>query len=108
MKDRDFPNTLLQQSVHISPVHCPQGDGSHRSTAQWTYSGHRRSVTGVTYLAAGQRVASCDQLTLHLWDPFIGVSDGMVELGSITVRAGMEWERERGERGGVDIKGERE
>ncbi|XP_050717169.1 WD repeat-containing protein 81-like isoform X6 [Eriocheir sinensis] len=47
-----------------------QGDGSSHVSPQWTYTGHKKSVFGVTLCESMRCVASCDS-TVHVWDPFI-------------------------------------
>ncbi|XP_037073757.1 WD repeat-containing protein 81-like [Pollicipes pollicipes] len=84
--ENSFVSASRDKTVKLWSIRS-QGDGSQRSTPQWTYSQHRRPVLGATYLPARQRVASCDPQTLHLWDPFIGAADAQVELGSISVMA---------------------
>ena len=37
---------------------------------QWTYTGHKKSVFGVTLCESMRYAASCDS-TVHVWDPFI-------------------------------------
>ncbi|XP_045135367.1 WD repeat-containing protein 81-like isoform X3 [Portunus trituberculatus] len=47
-----------------------QGDGSSHVSPQWTYTGHKKSVFGVTLCESMRYAASCDS-TVHVWDPFI-------------------------------------
>ncbi|KAK3878610.1 hypothetical protein Pcinc_016771 [Petrolisthes cinctipes] len=57
-----------------------QGDGSAHICAQWTYTGHKKSVFGVTFSDAMRYAASCDS-TVHVWDPFICA--GIKQLDSL-------------------------
>ncbi|CAL4110141.1 unnamed protein product, partial [Meganyctiphanes norvegica] len=50
-----------------------QGDGNSHVSAQWTYTGHKKSVFGVTFSDSMRLAASCDS-TVHVWDPFICAS----------------------------------
>ncbi|XP_042862258.1 WD repeat-containing protein 81-like isoform X2 [Penaeus japonicus] len=47
-----------------------QGDGNAHVSAQWTYTGHKKSVFGVAFSDSMRYAASCDS-TVHVWDPFI-------------------------------------
>lgn len=55
-----------------------QGDGSHVSQCQWTYTAHRKSVLSITFLESMRLVASSDSV-VHIWDPFMGVNVGHLE-----------------------------
>ncbi|XP_066986474.1 WD repeat-containing protein 81 isoform X1 [Macrobrachium rosenbergii] len=57
-----------------------QGDGSAHVSAQWTYTGHKKSVFGVTFSESMRYAASCDS-TVHVWDPFICA--GIKQLDSL-------------------------
>nr|CAD7452419.1 unnamed protein product [Timema tahoe] len=55
-----------------------QGDGNTVSHCHWTYTGHRKSVVGITFLESLRLVASCDY-GVHIWDPFMGSVVGTLE-----------------------------
>nr|CAD7199262.1 unnamed protein product [Timema douglasi] len=55
-----------------------QGDGNTVSHCHWTYTGHRKSVVGITFLESLRLVASCDY-GVHIWDPFMGAVVGTLE-----------------------------
>ncbi|XP_042218295.1 WD repeat-containing protein 81-like [Homarus americanus] len=57
-----------------------QGDGNAHISAQWTYTGHKKSVFGVTFSDSMRYAASCDS-TVHVWDPFICA--GVKQLDSL-------------------------
>ncbi|XP_045593332.1 WD repeat-containing protein 81 isoform X2 [Procambarus clarkii] len=57
-----------------------QGDGNTHVSAQWTYTGHKKSVFGVTFSDSMRYAASCDS-TVHVWDPFICA--GVKQLDSL-------------------------
>jgi len=67
------------------------GDGTSVGAAQSVYSGHRKSVFSVSYLATSGLAASCDGV-VQLWDPFINNLVHEVEAGrtgSFCVMKGM-------------------
>lgn len=56
---------------------------------QWNFTGHRKSVTSLTFVESLRLVASCDSV-VQIWDPWYGrvVSSQPAELlgGSSTAR----------------------
>ena len=47
------------------------GEGEFSGTAQWIYSGHKKSVFSVGYLSQKGYAVSCDG-SIHIWDPYVG------------------------------------
>ena len=48
-----------------------QGDGSTISSCQFTYTGHKKSILGLTFLESLRYAVTCDG-NIHCWDPFMG------------------------------------
>ena len=88
---RYFLNTFSIFSTSLSHVIRNMGDGTAVGAAQSVYSGHRKSVFSVSYLATSGLAASCDGV-VQLWDPFINNLVHEVEAGrtgSFCVMKGM-------------------
>ena len=47
------------------------GEGEFSGSAQWVYSGHKKPVFSVGYLAQRGYAVSCDG-SIHIWDPYVG------------------------------------
>ncbi|KAK6998450.1 WD repeat-containing protein 81 [Biomphalaria glabrata] len=57
------------------------GDGMKKQTSQFCYMRHKKSVFSVCYVESMRLVASCDS-TVHIWDPYTGVSVNQLESSS--------------------------
>ncbi|KAG1653323.1 WD repeat-containing protein 81 [Nymphon striatum] len=61
-----------------------QGDGSHHTSCQFSYTNHKKSVYSVTFLDSVRLVGSCDG-SVHIWDPFMGACVRQFETNKNTI-----------------------
>ncbi|XP_059094750.1 WD repeat-containing protein 81-like [Tigriopus californicus] len=59
-----------------------QGDGNSNMSCQWTYPHHKKSVYSVFFKERLRHVVSHDS-TVHVWDPFVGMSVFQMESGQL-------------------------
>nr|CAD7393459.1 unnamed protein product [Timema cristinae] len=76
--DKDLTGSFGSNVAVIGNRIDLQGDGNTVSHCHWTYTGHRKSVVGITFLESLRLVASCDY-GVHIWDPFMGAVVGTLE-----------------------------